>query len=141
MRPKVRLPSIREAALWMEDKRYAGVSAFGFGGTNFHAVLESGHEAADQHSALQSCLRSFFCFREGILMKQAKKQLSVVKALLEDNDNISLKDIAYSLALGSTKPIQLSIVADRDEDLIMKIDLALSGVESKDTYITKKKRG
>jgi len=129
-----------EAALWMEDKRYAGVSAFGFGGTNFHAVLESGHAVADQHSALQSLPSELFVFR-GDTYEEAKKQLSVVKALLEDNDNISLKDIAYSLALGSAKPIQLSIVADRDEDLIMKIDLALSGVESKDTYITKRKEG
>lgn len=129
-----------EAALWMEDKRYAGVSAFGFGGTNFHAVLESGHQAADQHSALQSLPSELFVFR-GDTYEEAKKRLGVVKTLLEDNDNISLKDIAYSLALGSTKPIQLSIVADRDEDLIMKIDLALSGVESKDTYITKRKEG
>jgi len=30
----------RRAAPWLEAQRYAGVSAFGFGGTNFHLILE-----------------------------------------------------------------------------------------------------
>jgi len=129
-----------EAGLWMEDKRYAGVSAFGFGGTNFHAVLESGAGSSEELPALQSFPSELFVFR-GNTYEEAKTRLGTVKTLLEDNDNIALKDIAYSLAVGSDKPVQLSIVADRDEDLIMKIDLALSGVESKDTYLTKKKEG
>lgn len=129
-----------EAGLWMEEKRYAGVSAFGFGGTNFHAVIESNHQVSDELPALKSWPSELFVFR-GNTYEEAKSRLSVVKNLLDDNDNISLKDIAYSLALENGKPVQLSIVADRPEDLIMKIDLALSGVESKDTYITKKKEG
>jgi acyl transferase domain-containing protein/NAD(P)-dependent dehydrogenase (short-subunit alcohol dehydrogenase family) len=129
-----------EAGLWMEDKRYAGVSAFGFGGTNFHAVIESDHKVSEQASALTSLPSELFVFG-GDTYDEAKKQLSNVKALLDENDNIDLKDIAFSLVMGNTKQIQLSIVADRVEDLIMKIDLALSGVESKDTYITKKRAG
>jgi acyl transferase domain-containing protein/NAD(P)H-dependent flavin oxidoreductase YrpB (nitropropane dioxygenase family)/acyl carrier protein len=129
-----------EAGLWMENKRYAGVSAFGFGGTNFHAVIESGNAAADPGPVLKSWPSELFVFR-GDTYNEAKQQLSNVKALLDENDNIDLKDIAYSLAIGNAKPVQLSIVADRAEDLIMKIDLALSGVESKDTYITKKREG
>nr|WP_199074996.1 type I polyketide synthase [Pedobacter sp. ASV19] len=128
-----------EAGLWMEEKRYAGVSAFGFGGTNFHAVIESG-PAAKSSAVLQSWPSELFVFR-GNTYEEASAQLGAVKTLLEGNDNISLKDIAFSLATASSKPVQLSIVADRDEDLIMKIDLALSGVESKDTYITRKKEG
>lgn len=129
-----------EAGLWMDEKRYAGVSAFGFGGTNFHAVIESDQLIADQQPVLKSWPSELFVFR-GDSYEEAKAKLAVVKILLEDNDNLDLKDIAFSLATGSTKPVQLSIVADRDEDLIMKIDLALSGVESKDTYITKKRAG
>jgi acyl transferase domain-containing protein len=128
-----------EAGLWMEEKRYAGISAFGFGGTNFHAVIESS-PAAKPSAVLQSWPSELFVFR-GNTYEEASTQLSAVKSLLEGNDNISLKDIAFSLATASSKPVQLSIVADRDEDLIMKIDLALSGVESKDTYITRKKEG
>ena len=129
-----------EAGLWMEEKRYAGISAFGFGGTNFHAVIESSNPVSDQVSALKSWPSELFVFR-GDTYDEAKTRLITVKTLLDDNDSIPLKDIAYSLALGNGKPVQFSMVADSPEDLIMKIDLALSGVESIDTYITKKKAG
>ena len=129
-----------EAALWLEEKRYAGVSAFGFGGTNFHAVIESSHQVSDLAPAMKSWPSELFVFR-GNTYELAKARLTTVKNLLDENDNIDLKDIAYSLALENDQPVQLSIVADRPEDLLMKIDLALSGIESKDTYITRKKDG
>ena len=129
-----------EAALWLEEKRYAGVSAFGFGGTNFHAVIESSHQVSDLVPAMKSWPSELFVFR-GNTYEAAKSRLTTVKNLLDDNDNIDLKDIAYSLAVENDQPVQLSIVADRPEDLLMKIDLALSGIESKDTYITRKKDG
>ncbi|RQO75115.1 erythronolide synthase [Pedobacter sp. KBW06] len=129
-----------EAALWLEEKRYAGVSAFGFGGTNFHAVIESDHQVSDLAPAMKSWPSELFVFR-GNTYEAAKARLATVKNLLDDNDNIDLKDIAYSLAVENDQPVQLSIVADRPEDLLMKIDLALSGIESKDTYITRKKEG
>jgi acyl transferase domain-containing protein/NAD(P)H-dependent flavin oxidoreductase YrpB (nitropropane dioxygenase family)/NAD(P)-dependent dehydrogenase (short-subunit alcohol dehydrogenase family)/acyl carrier protein len=129
-----------EAALWLEEKRYAGVSAFGFGGTNFHAVIESNHQVSDLVPAMKSWPSELFVFR-GNTYEAAKARLTTVKNLLDENDNIDLKDIAYSLAVENDQPVQLSIVADRPEDLLMKIDLALSGIESKDTYITRKKEG
>lgn len=129
-----------EAGLWMDEKRYAGVSAFGFGGTNFHAVIESDQLITAQQPVLKSWPSELFVFR-GDSYEEAKTRLAAVKTLLDDNDSLDLKDIAFSLATGSYQPVQLSIVADRAEDLIMKIDLALSGIESKDTYITKKKAG
>ncbi|MCX2453793.1 SDR family NAD(P)-dependent oxidoreductase [Pedobacter sp. PLR] len=129
-----------EAGLWMEEKRYAGVSAFGFGGTNFHAVIESSNPVSDHASALKSWPSELFVFR-GANYEEAKARLITVKTLLDVNDSIAIKDIAYSLAVENEKPVQFSMVADNPEDLIMKIDLALSGVESMDLYITKKKTG
>ena len=129
-----------EAGLWMEEKRYAGVSAFGFGGTNFHAVLESGENTKNEHSILKSWPSELFVFR-GETYEEAKSRIISVKNILELNDQIELKDIAYSLATADAKPVQLSIVANHAEDLVMKIDLVLSGVESKDTYLTKKQDG
>ncbi|MFC3157270.1 hypothetical protein ACFOEQ_01130 [Chryseobacterium arachidis] len=66
--------------------------------------------------------------------------MNQIKSLLEINDSISLKDIAYSLAISSEKQVQLSIVADTAEHLMMNIELALSGIESKDTFTVNKKR-
>ncbi|RLJ72817.1 polyketide-type polyunsaturated fatty acid synthase PfaA [Pedobacter alluvionis] len=129
-----------EAGLWMEEKRYAGVSAFGFGGTNFHAVLESAQNTENKNSILKSWPSELFVFR-GNTYEEAKNHVISVKTLLEINDQIELKDIAYSLATVDNKPVQLSIVANHAEDLVMKIDLVLSGVESKDTYLTKKQDG
>ena len=129
-----------EAGLWMDEKRYAGVSAFGFGGTNFHAVIENTNPVSEQNPSIKSWPSELFVFR-GDNYEEAKARLNSVKTLLEVNGNIDLKDIAYSLATTSTKPVQLSIVADHADDLMMKVELALSGIESKDTYIVKKQEG
>lgn len=128
-----------ESGLWSEKNRYAGISAFGFGGTNFHTVI-SNHPKEDDSVALQSWPSELFVFR-GDTYEEAKNQLGQIKSLLEINDDISLKDIAYSLTVGSEKPIQLSIVADTAEDLMMKIELVLFGIETKDTFIVNKRAG
>ncbi|MDR2275340.1 MAG: SDR family NAD(P)-dependent oxidoreductase [Sphingobacterium sp.] len=128
-----------ETGLWEENRRYAGISAFGFGGTNFHAVIAN-HPQDNSAIALQSWPSELFVFR-GDNYEEAKGQLSQVKALLDINDSLPLKDIAYSLAIASEKIIQLSIVADSAEDLMMKIELVLSGIESKDTFIVNKRGG
>ncbi|MEG2871716.1 MAG: beta-ketoacyl synthase N-terminal-like domain-containing protein, partial [Clostridium sp.] len=94
-----------ETGLWSEEKRYAGISAFGFGGTNFHMVIEN-HPQKEEAVTLQSWSSELFVFR-GDNYEQAKIQLEQVKTLLEINDSLSLKDIAYSLVAGSEKPIQL----------------------------------
>lgn len=125
--------------LWSEKRRYAGISAFGFGGTNFHMVIEN-HPQKEEAAILQSWPSELFVFR-GDDYDQAKIQLEQVKTLLEINDSLTLKDIAYSLVAGSEKPIQLSIVADTAEDLMMKIELLLTGIESKDIFIVNKRAG
>jgi acyl transferase domain-containing protein/NAD(P)H-dependent flavin oxidoreductase YrpB (nitropropane dioxygenase family)/NAD(P)-dependent dehydrogenase (short-subunit alcohol dehydrogenase family) len=129
-----------EAGLWMENKRYAGVSAFGFGGTNFHAVIENSNPVNTEVPTLKSWPSELFVFR-GDTYEEAKSKLTAVKTLLDSNAQIDLKDIAYSLAMADNKPVQLCIVADRAEDLNMKLELTLSGIESKDTYATKKRDG
>ncbi|MDN3548142.1 type I polyketide synthase [Mucilaginibacter aquaedulcis] len=129
-----------EAGLWMNEKRYAGISAFGFGGTNFHAVIENTNPVSEQDPSIKSWPSELFVFR-GDDYNEAKINLNSVKSLLEINGSINLKDIAYSLAVVNTKPVQLSIVADNADDLMMKVELALSGIESKDTYIVKKQDG
>lgn len=128
-----------ETGLWNEKNRYAGISAFGFGGTNFHTVIAN-HPKEDDSAVLQSWPSELFVFR-GDTYEEAKVQLHQIKSLLEINDSISLKNIAYSLAISSEKQVQLSIVADTAEHLMMNIELALSGIESKDTFTVNKKEG
>jgi len=128
-----------ETGLWTEKNRYAGISAFGFGGTNFHTVIAN-HPKQDDSIAMQSWPSELFVFR-GDTYEEAKGQSGQIKALLEINDGIPLKDIAYSLSISSEKPIQFSIVADTAEDLMMKLELVLLGIETKDTFTVNKKEG
>ncbi|WP_312296525.1 SDR family NAD(P)-dependent oxidoreductase [Chryseobacterium sp.] len=128
-----------ETGLWTEKNRYAGISAFGFGGTNFHTVIAN-HPKKDDSIAMQSWPSELFVFR-GNTYEEAKGQSSQIKTLLEINDEIPLKDIAYSLSISSEKPIQFSIVADTAVDLMMKIELVLLGIETKDTFTVSKKEG
>ncbi|WP_276875323.1 type I polyketide synthase [Chryseobacterium joostei] len=128
-----------ETGLWTEKNRYAGISAFGFGGTNFHTVIAN-HPKQDDSIAMQSWPSELFVFR-GDTYEEAKGQSSQIKILLEINDGIPLKDIAYSLSISSEKPIQFSIVADTAEDLMMKLELVLLGIETKDTFTVSKKEG
>ncbi len=128
-----------ETGIWSDKNRYAGISAFGFGGTNFHTVIAN-HPKEDNSAVLQSWPSELFVFR-GNTYDEAKIQLNQIKSLLEVNDSIALKDIAYSLATSSEKQVQLSIIADTAEHLMMNIELALSGIESKDTFTVNKKEG
>lgn len=128
-----------ETGLWTEKNRYAGISAFGFGGTNFHTVIAN-HPKKDDSIAMQSWPSELFVFR-GDTYEEAKEQSSQIKTLLEINDEIPLKDIAYSLSIASEKPIQFSIVADNAVDLMMKLELVLLGIETKDTFTVNKKEG
>ncbi|MDH6306519.1 acyl transferase domain-containing protein/NAD(P)H-dependent flavin oxidoreductase YrpB (nitropropane dioxygenase family)/NAD(P)-dependent dehydrogenase (short-subunit alcohol dehydrogenase family)/acyl carrier protein [Parabacteroides sp. PF5-5] len=111
-------------ALWKSEKRIAGVSAFGFGGTNFHIVLENYPEnKANEKPPLEVWPSELFVFW-GATMDDAKGQMQKIKDLLTLNDNIALKDIAYMLAVYSKENIQISIVAGSVEELLKKIDIA-----------------
>nr|WP_246197805.1 type I polyketide synthase [Chitinophaga agrisoli] len=130
-----------QAGIWTEDKRVAGISAFGFGGTNFHAVIENEHSVPQPATALGAWPTELFVFR-GDSYAAAQEGLHQVKALLEKNDQLPLKDIAYSLyKYHPTAPVQLCIVADSPEDLLLKLDLALSGAATNGVYITQQLEG
>jgi acyl transferase domain-containing protein/NAD(P)H-dependent flavin oxidoreductase YrpB (nitropropane dioxygenase family)/NAD(P)-dependent dehydrogenase (short-subunit alcohol dehydrogenase family) len=120
-----------EAGVWLDDKRTAGISAFGFGGTNFHAVIENDASVQDVRTAMKTWPAELFVFRGN-----SQPLLKAVSSILQNNDSISLRDLAYSLAVYSQEPITLSIVASGREDLMMKLDLAMAGATSKDIYVT-----
>jgi len=120
-----------EAGLWLDNKRTAGISAFGFGGTNFHAVIENDADVQDDRTTMKAWPAELFVFRGN-----SQPLLKAVSSILQNNDSISLRDLAYSLAVYSQEPVTLSIVATGREDLMMKLDLALAGATSKDIYIT-----
>ncbi|MCL1937560.1 MAG: acyltransferase domain-containing protein [Candidatus Azobacteroides sp.] len=115
----------KRAGLWSGEKRIAGVSAFGFGGTNFHAVIENYLPNASAAAVFESWPSELFVFR-GSMLNEAKILMGKVKKLLMLNDTVRLSDIAYSLALYSDKDIQVSIVAGNAKELLAKIEAAMA---------------
>lgn len=125
---------------WDSEKRIAGVSAFGFGGTNFHAVMENHKKEEDHNSSLPLWPSELFVFR-GDSRKEAKQQLQKVKELLSYNDTINVKNIAYSLAVHSKKEVQVSIIASDCKELQNRINSALAGKEEYGIYFKNAKEG
>lgn len=129
-----------QSGYWDSEKRIAGVSAFGFGGTNFHVVMEN-HKSEEEHnSSLPLWPSELFVFR-GDSLREANQQLQKVKELLSYNDTINIKNIAYSLAVHSKKEVQLSIIASDCKELQKKIDTALLEKEEYGIYLKKAKEG
>lgn len=129
-----------EAALWNESSRVAGVSAFGFGGTNFHAVIENEGQPDPGRPVLSVWPTELFVFR-GDSYAEAMELLKMVRSVLINTETIKCRDLAYTLAMYSDKKVQLSIVADCTDDLLLKMDLALSGAGARGLFPLKPMEG
>jgi acyl transferase domain-containing protein/NADP-dependent 3-hydroxy acid dehydrogenase YdfG len=122
------------AAPWATNpgERYAAVSAFGFGGTNFHAVLAGYDGAPEAAHGLEEWPAELFCFR-GADRAQATAAMEELARLLALNDAAgrpwSLGDLAAGVgargAAGS--PVQIALVADSLDDLAAKLIRAQEG--------------
>jgi acyl transferase domain-containing protein/NAD(P)H-dependent flavin oxidoreductase YrpB (nitropropane dioxygenase family)/NAD(P)-dependent dehydrogenase (short-subunit alcohol dehydrogenase family) len=127
--------------LWENEKRIAGVSAFGFGGTNFHIVIENDPEnKANANPPLEVWPSELFVFR-GETMDEAKQQMQKIKDLLALNNNIALRDIAYTLAVYGKENIQVSIVAGSVEELLKEIDIARDDKRDFNVFYRDQKEG
>jgi len=114
----------RQAGLWNSDKRIAGVSAFGFGGTNYHAIIENYHPNIPEETTFEEWPSELFVFR-GSTMDEAIKVIQKTKKLILLNNSVRLADIAYSLALYNNEEVQISIIAGGIDDLLAKLDAVL----------------
>jgi acyl transferase domain-containing protein/NAD(P)H-dependent flavin oxidoreductase YrpB (nitropropane dioxygenase family)/acyl carrier protein len=133
---------LKEAHPWLPNPDYprrAGVSAFGFGGTNFHAVLEE-YDGGLQESVLGSnpWPQELLVFRA----ENRTKLISQVQQLqqqLQAGAEPQLRDLAYSYAQRAQSftayPIGLAIVTANLGQLQSDLALALDYLNGSETQI------
>ncbi|MGW0663604.1 SDR family NAD(P)-dependent oxidoreductase [Streptodolium elevatio] len=131
-----------QARPWSERdpaRRRAGVSAFGFGGTNFHAVL-AGHAAPEREcglvgsgsgSAMTEWPAELFCFA-GEDHAAAVRAIDAMIALLDERVPRTLRGLAALAAesvAAAGAPVQVALVAADPEDLRVKLGRARDGAD------------
>ena len=119
-----------QARPWTGQQRRGAVSAFGFGGTNFHAVLEE-YEADGSAAGHRTWPAEVFLFR-GADRSKAVGLVQRLLGLLEEPASHRLRDLAWSVCTTGTGPVQIAIVATSIEDLQAKLDAARVGGEVAD---------
>ncbi|MBC7530967.1 MAG: KR domain-containing protein [Oligoflexus sp.] len=119
------------AVPWTSQSRKAGVSAFGFGGTNFHTVLVS-HDATPSDKLDAPASRSH---PAELFFFHSKDQLFVMKEILIRNADLDFARLAKTQALAGTGKIHSAIVALSATDLLQKIEGALASKEGQGVYL------
>ncbi|AJT42062.1 type I polyketide synthase [Psychromicrobium lacuslunae] len=124
----------QEATPWQQpiEERFAGVSGFGFGGTNFHVVLSGHQKAAPGRHSLDEWPAELFLFHgEPTDAVRAVKELGAMVSLGEDNGRPwRLRDLAANQAARSSstsKPVAIALVARDIDELTLLLARAARG--------------
>ncbi|MEH0547428.1 SDR family NAD(P)-dependent oxidoreductase [Streptomyces sp. B21-105] len=102
---------------WTDTERVAGVSAFGFGGVNYHAVLAASEPRSNAPAPAGSKARL-------LLFRGTEDEVRTALGALADRwaDGTALRDLA---GVTGTGPTRVAIVAEDTAGLREQIDLAL----------------
>jgi acyl transferase domain-containing protein/SAM-dependent methyltransferase/acyl carrier protein len=124
----IEIPTMARDWMTGTGPRFAGVSSFGFSGTNAHIVLASAGQATETPVSVR---RSTYCLpfsarSEAALLAQAKQMGSAIS-----NGEFELDSIASTLATGRAHLSErLAISASTREDAVDALDAYISGRES-----------
>jgi malonyl CoA-acyl carrier protein transacylase len=126
-----------ETRSWFEyldqSPRRAGVSAFGFGGTNYHAVLEEFDAPSDNTEAALKDWPAELLLWRGKSRDEILKWLDLIQTPLQQDVKPRLCDLAAAVywECGRGDGVHsLAIVADSLEDLRSKLDAAKVSIQS-----------
>jgi acyl transferase domain-containing protein/NAD(P)-dependent dehydrogenase (short-subunit alcohol dehydrogenase family) len=119
---------------WLEARRSAGVSAFGFGGSNFHTVLTTYDDAEEPEAGFTDWPFELFLLR-GKDLSAAKTRARSLLTCLEVNAPLRLRDLAASVTLEGEGVVQLAVIAATREELRAALQAALAGkADGKDVF-------
>ena len=121
---------------WTDDVRRAGISAFGFGGTNFHAVISSAPHADAPAHGLDEWPAELFLIRAdgpdgaaGATARIAELQQLVERVIETDpgGQRHHLRHLAASVSASGHGPVQVALVADDLNHLAAQLRVAAAG--------------
>ncbi|HIF40556.1 MAG TPA: SDR family NAD(P)-dependent oxidoreductase [Planctomycetes bacterium] len=116
----------KASAPWPQPQggpRVAGVSSFGFGGTNFHVVLEEYEGLDDPDSHLPVWPEELFLLR-GVERGEAEAGMDALVECLNAEDPWSLRELAHATSLRGTGPVQVALLAKDTDQLAERLRLA-----------------
>ncbi|KEO82566.1 type I polyketide synthase [Tumebacillus flagellatus] len=127
----LRVPTELEPWPQGTGSRLAGVSSFGFGGTNAHLVLEEAPASTAKPARPASADRSA---AEPFLLPLSARHPDALRALsqsylqrLTENSDLALDDVVYTASLKRTQhDYRLAIVSDSTEQLIQQLQTYLA---------------
>ncbi|HWD56355.1 MAG TPA: SDR family NAD(P)-dependent oxidoreductase [Acidimicrobiales bacterium] len=112
---------------WVGGRRLAGVSAFGFGGSNFHAVLAGYDGNAGPRFGVETWPAELFLFRAPSV-DDALDQVAAVENLAGEivaadpgGQRHRLRDLAATVDAGGSARVQVAVVASDFPDLADKL--------------------
>ncbi|MET8855480.1 SDR family NAD(P)-dependent oxidoreductase [Streptomyces sp. NPDC004579] len=111
-------------------QRFAGVSAFGFGGTNFHVVLGAYADGAAPAQALDEWPAELFVFRGRDTAAAHRAVEELLGAAEADGRPWRLRDLALSAARRADvcpDPARVAVVAADVDELTVRLRRALAG--------------
>ncbi|HTM21497.1 MAG TPA: type I polyketide synthase, partial [Kofleriaceae bacterium] len=112
----------RQAAAWGARRRIAGVSSFGFGGTNVHVVLEQPPAVSPprQRARSEEAEPELFLLSapsEALLVEHARALAAFVR-----REQPALRDVAFTLARRRVDPVRAALVASSRDELCAALD-------------------
>ncbi|MBK6018104.1 SDR family oxidoreductase [Streptomyces sp. MBT53] len=110
------------------EERVAGLSAFGFGGTNFHTVIQAYGDAVPPAHGLDAWPAELFTFRGADRVATRRGIEETLK--LAESGSWRLRDLALSASRRSDarhEPVQVAVVAKDVEELAGQLRRALAG--------------
>ncbi|MFI6080216.1 type I polyketide synthase [Streptomyces sp. NPDC051217] len=133
--PAERLEVVTEAAAWPAGPRFAGVSSFGYGGTNAHIALGEAPEGAPVQATPDAggpvCLAV-----SGTSPHSLARNAARLASHLGQSPETRLSDVAYSLATTRTQhPTRGVVIAGTTDEAVAGLR-ALAADESHDAVVT-----
>jgi acyl transferase domain-containing protein/acyl-CoA synthetase (AMP-forming)/AMP-acid ligase II/acyl carrier protein len=128
------LAIVTERTRWppaLDGRRYAGVSSFGFGGTNAHVILEEAHDSpTSAESAVERPLHvlTLSALTEGALRELAHRYAERLAGDAAD----ALADVCYTANAGRARfDYRLAVIADSPRQAADELATYASGGESR----------